>query len=310
MSAQVNRDEFIEYMEDTLREVFTVSFEGGTDWEQVYDVKDSTKRREEMSEYAGPDVVIQTDEGQPYQRLQVRKAYLASTVHLTFTGEVKITHEMMRDNMQEEINQRVWGLADAMQRKIYKDAMALFYNGFDGVLTPDSKSLYNTGHTLKFGPTGDATDSNRTDTALNSDTLFDAIADMLETRDENGSISAGFGLGKIQLIVPPKLMKYAEELVQSEKVADSMNNAINVYKRVFKIEVVCLPLLAEAPSAYRNTQWYLRDVTKSKRTFFYRERPRSWMVKDQNSPSVLYQGLCSYSFLVPTWRGEWGSKGA
>lgn len=306
MASQVNRDDFIEYMEDTLREVYTVQFQGGTQWEEVFDVKDSTKRREEVSEYVGPDVVLQTDEGSPYQRLQMRKAYTAATVHLTFTGEVKITHEMMRDNLYDEINQRVFGLADAMQRKIYKDAMQLFYNGFTSVLTPDGVSLYNSAHTLKFS---NLTASNRTDTPLNSDTLFDAIADMLETKDENGSVAPGFGEGSIQLIVPPRLLKYAEELVGSDRVSDSMNNAINVYKKKFKIEVVCLPLLAEAPANAR-TQWYLRDKNRARNMFFYRERPRTWMVKDQNSPSVLYQALCSYSFLQPTWRGQWGSKGA
>lgn len=307
MAAQVNRGEFIEYMEDTLREVYTVTFEGGASWEEVFDVKDSTKRREEVSEFTGPDVVIQTDEGTPYQRVQVRKAYTAATVHLTFTGEVKITHEMMRDNLYEEINQRVWGLADAMQRKIYKDAMQLFYNGFTSVLTPDGVSLYSTAHTLKFAAAG-VTSSNRNDVPLNSDTLFNAIADMLETKDENGSISQGFGEGTLQLIVPPRLLKYAEELVGSDKTPDSNNNAINVYKNKFKIEVVCLPLLAEA-STISATQWYLRDKRKARNCFFYRERPRTWMVKDQNSPSVLYQALCSYSFLQSTWRGQWGSRG-
>jgi len=307
MAASVNREEFIEYMEETLREVFTVTFEGGTSWEEVFDVKDSVKRREEVSEYTGPDVVIQTDEGSPYQRVQVLKAYTSATVHLTFTGEVKITHEMMRDNLYDEINQRVWGLADAMQRKIYKDAMQLFYNGFTSVITPDGLSLYNTAHTLKFAPSG-TTCPNRNDVPLNSDTLFNAIADMLETRDENGSVSQGFGEGTIQLIVGPRLKKYAEELVGSDKIADSNNNAINVYKKVFKIEVVTLPLLAEAPTIAA-TQWYLRDKQRARNIFFYRERPRTWMVKDQNSPSVLYQALCAYSFLQPTWRGQWGSRG-
>lgn len=307
MASQVNRDDFIEYMEDTLRAVYTVQFEGGTQWEEVFDVKDSTKRREEVSEYVGPDVVIQTEEGSPYQRVQMRKAYTAATVHLTFTGEVKITHEMMRDNLYDEINQRVFGLADAMQRKIYKDAMQLFYNGFTSVLTPDGVSLYNAAHPLKFNTV--TTGTNRTDTPLNSDSLFDAIADMLETKDENGSVAPGFGEGEIQLIVGPRLLKYAEELVGSDKVSDSMNNAINVYKKKFKITVVCLPLLAEAPSGFVKTQWYLRDKNRARNYFFYRERPRTWMVKDQNSPSVLYQALCSYSFLQPTWRGQWGSQG-
>lgn len=307
MASQVNREEFIEYMEDTLREVYTVTFEGGTEWEEIFDVKDSTKRREEISEYTGPDVVIQTDEGTPYQRVQVRKAYTAATVHLTFTGEVKITHEMMRDNLFEEINERVYGLADAMQRKIYKDAMQLFYNGFTTVVTPDGVSLYNTAHTLKFAAAG-VTHPNRNDVPLNSDTLFNAIADMLETKDENGSVCEGYGMGELQLIVGPRLYKYALELVESEKVADSNANAINVYKNKFKISVVCLALLAEA-STIAATQWYLRDKRKAKNIFFYRERPRTWMVKDQNSPSVLYQALTSYSFLQPTWRGQWGSRG-
>jgi len=303
----LTRDQFIEYMEPTLRETFGLGFNYGNEWQKVWRIEESEKRREEMVEYVHPDVVVQTDEGSPYARLQVRKAYVSSTINLTFTGEVKISHEFIRDNMYREIEREVWGLGNAMQRKIYKDAVAQFYNGFSSVTSPDGLSLFNSAHTLKYNSAQTSSNQVTTSPALTTDSLNTAISLGLKTLDENGSVNPFF-IGKSQLIVCADLRKYATEIARSPYLPDVANNAVNT----FDIDVITLPLLAEASQAgyaFSATQWYLRDPMLARNYFFWREHPRTWMVNDLNSPSVLFQALTSYSFLIPTWRGLIGSKG-
>jgi len=313
--SQTARAEFMEQMEETLFKAYGLGFNYANQWERVYRIEDSQKMAEEIEEFVHPSVVVQTDEGSPLARLPIRKAYLTRVVHLTFTGEVKITWEFIRDNKYREIEKNIWGLGNAIQRKIYKDAMALFYNGFSSVTVPDGSgtpaALYGT-HNLKFATGSVTTDSNGSTAALNSDNFNTAVTDMLETLDENGDVNP-FGMGKLQLIVPPKLKKQALQIIHSPYEADTMNNAINVFNGATKdgwdVEVVCLPLLIETTQAYKNTQWYLRDPAMAEDYYFWRERPDTWMVNDINSLGVLYQCKVAYSFMIPTWRGKWGSKG-
>jgi hypothetical protein len=312
MAGQLTRDEFIEYMEPTLHETFSAGFNAGADWQQVFVMEKSDKRREETVEFTTPDVVIETPEGGPYARLQVQKVYDAAVIHAKFTGEVRISHEFIQDNFYRQIEKDIWGLGDAMARKLYRDACTQLYSGFSGNATPDGGFLFSN-HTLKFST---LTYNNSSLNPLSSDALNIGITNLMTTLDENGSVSP-FGVGKIQLIVPPQLQRLAVQLCRSPYEPDTANWAANVYnmegKGGFMIEPVVLPLLAEAPavgaSVIAATQWYLRDAVRAENIFFSREEPKTEVVKDPHSPDVLYQVLLRYSFLIPTWRGLYGSQG-
>jgi hypothetical protein len=304
MAAQVTRDEFIEYMEPTLHETFSAGFHAGMSWQQVFVMEKSEKRREETVEFVTPDVVIETPEGGPYARLAVKKVYDASTVHAKFTGEVRISHEFIQDNFYAQIEKDIWGLGDAMARKMNRDSCAQFYTGFGANTTPDGVSLFGT-HTLQFSS---STYSNALIGALNSDNLNTGLSNLLTTLDENGSVSP-FGMEKVQLIVPPQLKRSGVQLAISPYEPDTANRAVNVFNipEGFQIEVVVLPLLAETTLFTASTQWYLRDATRANNIFFSREEPKTEVVKDPHSPDVLYQVLLRYSFLTPTWRGLFGA---
>lgn len=305
MASQVTRDEFIEYMEPTLHETFSAGFNAGMNWKDVFINEKSEKRREETVEFTTPDVVVETPEGGPYVRLQVKKAYNAAVVHAKFTGEVRISHEFIEDNFYKQIEKDIWGLGDAMARKMNRDACSQFYSGFTSNLTPDGVALFGT-HTLKFST---ATYSNAgTSNALNSDNLNTGLSNLLTTIDENGSVSP-FGVQRVQLIVPPQLKRTAVQLAKGPYEFDTANRAINTFNMPggWDIEVVVLPLLAEAPSSIAATQWYLRDAVRANNIHFSREEPKTEVVKDPHSPDVLYQVLLRYSFLTPTWRGLYGA---
>lgn len=306
MAAQLTRDEFIEYMEPTLHESFSAGFDAGMEWKDVFVIQKSDKRREETVEFTTPDVVIETPEGGPYARLSVKKVYNAAVVHAKFTGEVRVSHEFIQDNFYAQIEKDIWGLGDAMARKMDRDACGQFYTGFASNNTPDGAPLFGT-HTLKYSS---STYANFLIGPLNSDNLNIGLSNLLTTLDENGSISP-FGNKKVQLIVPPQLKRTAIQLAISPYEPDTANRAINVFNLPksggFEVDVRVLPLLAETNLFTSSTQWYLRDAVRANNIFFSREEPKTEVVKDPHSPDVLYQVLLRYSYLIPTWRGLFGA---
>ena len=307
----VLRDQFILEMEDTLKETVGLGFQNATKWQRVYRVEKTDKRRVEVDQFVHPSVVAITKEGAPLNRLTVRRGYNSYVVPDTLSGEVKISHEFMRDNRYPEIEKGAFGLGKAMQRKRYKDAMTFIYNGFGSVTSPDGAPVFSASHTL-VNPVGPFTSgSNLLLTALSTDSFDAAVTKLLTQVDENGDVLPS-DLAKLQIIVPPYNARQALQIVGSAHEPENMNNAVNVYSGAFgeyDVEVVVLPLLAEAPGAYNQSQWYVREVSMAENVFYEREEPETWMKQDQNSFSVLHQCKDAYGIVWHDWRGWVGSKG-
>lgn len=307
----VLRDAFIYEMEDNLKETVGLGFNNATKWQRVYRVEPTDKRRVEVDQFVHPSVTVVTAEGGPLARLVVRRGWNSYVVPDTLSGEVKVSHEFMRDNRYPEIEKNAFGLGKAMQRKRYKDACSYIYNGFGSVLAPDSVSVFSTTHTLVNPSANFANGTNLLTDHLYTDSFDAAVVTLLTTVDENGDVLPS-DLAQIQLIVPPPLARQALQIVGSTHEPENVNNAINVYSGQFgeyDIEVVVLPLLYEAPSSFRSTQWYVREVAMAENTFYEREQPESWMIRDQNSFSILHQCKDAYGIVYHDWRGMVGSKG-
>lgn len=304
------REQFKAEMEETLKEVVGLGFQNGRAWEKVYNFEKTSKMRIEVDQFVHPSVIAITKEGAPLNRYAVRKGWNSFVVPDTLTGEVKISHEFMRDNKYPEITKGAAGLGKAMQRKRYKDACSFIYNGFASVMAPDSQPVFSSQHSLVNAPSG-VTGSNLLTAALTTDSLDSAVTLLLTQLDENGDILPT-NLGNLQLIVGPSLKRTGLQITKSAHEAENMNNAVNVYAGSFgeyDIQVVCLPLLHEAPSSYRQTQWYLREVSGAENYFYEREAQDSWMVNDPNSLCVLHQCKDSYGIVWHDWRNFVGSKG-
>src|ERR1035437_1008064 len=185
MAGPLTRDQFIELMEPTLHEVFTAGWDNDNSWEGIFTKRESEKRREEVFEFVQPDVVIKTPEGSPYMQLFLQRAYTQASVATKFTGQIRATHEMIQDNFYDEIEEKTWGLGDAVARQMYEDAVGLFYNGYGmnsqngdwNLNSPDGNPLFygttdgagtaaGQGHSLKKSS---ATYGNTTTSALTSD---------------------------------------------------------------------------------------------------------------------------------------------
>ena len=306
----VMRDQFILEMEDTLKETVGLGFNNATKWQRVYRVEKTDKRRVEIDQYVHPSVVAITYEGAPLNRLTVRRGYNSYVVPDTLTGEVKISHEFIRDNRYPEIERGAFGLGKAMQRKRYKDAMSFIYNAFGSVVSPDQQPVFSGGHILVNNP-GSVVASNLLTAPLSTDAFDQAITTLLTQVDENGDVLPT-DLAQLQLIVPPYNSRQALQICRSSHEPENVNNAVNIFSEQFgeyDVEVVILPLLAEAPTSFNQKQWYVREVSQAENTFYEREEPETWMIRDQNSLSVLHQCKDSYGIVWHDWRGWVASKG-
>ena len=305
------RDTFIAEMEDVVQEFTHLGFDNATEWMKVYVFKKTEKRRVEYDEFIHPSVSVVTDEGAAFARLTVRKGYASYVVPDTLTGEVKISGEFIDDMRYDEVSQDSYGLGTAMARKRYKDAMSFLYNAFGSVFSPDGMPVFSSNHVLINPQFAGQVGNNLLTNALSTDSFDAAVTLLLQMVNENGDVLPTT-LGRIQLIVPPTLRQQAYQIKGSEKVPENMQNGVNIYSDKFgeyNIEVVVLPLLAEAPAAYAATQWYVRLPEVAKNTFWERKAPNSWMIKDQNSLCVLHQCEDRYGIQHHNWRGIVGSKG-
>lgn len=297
------RDAWIETMEKNLHEMFTCGMTDDDEWKKVWIQKKSNKRREEIFEYVKPDVVELTPEGAPYVQLRMEKARSATALHLDYTGMIVVTHQMQRDKMYDDMESQSWGLGESINRKLYEDAVAPYFNGFDSQVSPDNLSWFNAAHICSQRTSSSW--SNLATGALDPDSFNDARTLMLNTLNENGKITS-FGSKNLQLIYPAALDQQARRMCMKGQYAPG-SGQFDIL--VHDIEPVMLPMLAMGPSAFRHSQWYVRDSKKAKNIQFTREEPTFDMYRDPATDNVVVKARVSYSFLVGSAAGVVGSKG-
>jgi len=173
---------------------------------------------------------------------------------------------------------------------------------FTTTLTPDSVALISASHVTLNGDTV----SNIISGALSSTTLNTAMVALREQKNQRGVILGSTGK---YLVVPPKLFKLACELTESVLVSDSGNNAVNVYRSIFGIEVMTSPYLGAANGG-SDTAWFLlsefhgikRVIRQGVQTALV-----SWEFSDNRS--YKYQGNYREAYFVADYAGIVGALG-
>jgi hypothetical protein len=305
----LTRDEFIREMTDEMKMSVGLGLRKGTAWMPIFHQEKTDKRREEMGTWVHPSVSFLTEEGGAFKRGEVKHGFSSFVVPLTYTLEVKVSGEFIEDNRMKDVEKQYFGLGKAFQRRRYKRACQILYNGYSAVTGPNGKSLFNDSQTL--AATSDVTDDNLLTAPLTTDAFDEAVSMLLTQYDENGDVYDA-DVDRIRIIVPPQNWRPAAQIAGSEQEPENMNNAINVYSGQYgkyKVEVISLPLLFEAPSAFRSSQWYVQLIDDHELYFFERKAVDTWQIPDPNSTSVLVQGRERSEFLVNGYRGMAGSKG-
>lgn len=139
--------------------------------------------------------------------------------------------------------------ADKARLSQDSNAFNVFRGGFTTTLTHDGVALFSASHTLLGGGTA----SNLASGALNTDNLFTASKQLMEQVDQRGVIR---GNAPYILLVPAQLFKTATEITDSALIADTGNNAINIYRSAMGLRVMFSPYLGSAAGG-SETAWFL-----------------------------------------------------
>ncbi len=220
---------------------------------------------------------------------------------LDFAKGIELSKNLFDDNMHGVWARTVTDFATKARISQDDNAFKFFRGAFTTSLTADGAAFIGS-HTLINGQTY----SNVISGALSDSTLYDAIVALRQQPDQAGVI-----MGNVPaiLLVPSKLFKLAIQLTDSALVAQSAENAINVYRSAYGITVYTSPYLDLAAGG-SDTAWFLlaknHSVTRLIRQGVETSL-RSW--EYSNNRTYFYQANFRESVYAPDYVGAVGSTG-
>lgn len=177
--------------------------------------------------------------------------YALSIEDKVFESTIAVDRRAIEDDQVDLIRLRVRDLAHRIaqhrhQMVVETLAGGFAANGYDGV------SFFNTAHPFPGG----STYGNRTTDGLTATSLGSAISAMMTVPDDQG---IPLGIAPDTLVVGPKLMWTALELVESPVVIDR-SGAASDFANVFqgRLKVVVSPFLRDGSDDY----WFLLDTKR------------------------------------------------
>jgi hypothetical protein len=304
MSA-VSRNQFLKGMEKTLDDVFMAGYDlKGDQYSQVFDVRTSEKRQEEDLEIIYPSEIETANEGGMYQRVTIESGRTKQYLHLTYKAEIKITEEMIEDVMYAKIVDASKALGIAAKRTVEKKCAQFFVNGFTSELTPDGLPVFSAVHLVDAPEAGKPTTwSNLINDAFSSTAVKKLRTLMRKTRDQHGDLSPHM---MDQLIVNSDLEWDAGELLESNLLADTANNAKNTVGRGLKL--IVLDHLSDA-SVNADTIFFGRDGDMAMNKFYWRVKPQTGFINEEASGDPIWRARMRFSLGASSPRGLVASTG-
>lgn len=179
-------------------------------------------------------------------------AYALSIEDKVFESTIAVDRKAIEDDQVDLIRLRVRDLAYRIaqhRHQMVVEALAAGFasNAYDGV------SFFHTAHPLPGG----STYGNKTTDGLSASSLGAAISAMMTVPDDQG---IPLGIVPDTLVVGPKTMWTALELVESPVVVDMAGDPRTDYANVFKgrLKVVVSPFLRDTSDDY----WFVLDTKR------------------------------------------------
>jgi len=179
-------------------------------------------------------------------------AYALSIEDKVFESTIAVDRKAIEDDQVDLIRLRVRDLAYRIaqhRHQMVVEALASGFasNAYDGV------SFFHTAHPLPGG----STYGNKTTDGLSASSLGAAISAMMTVPDDQG---IPLGIVPDTLVVGPKTMWTALELVESPVVVDTAGDPRTDYANVFKgrLKVVVSPFLRDTSDDY----WFVLDTKR------------------------------------------------
>lgn len=219
-----------------------------------------------------------------------------------FAKSLPISKNLFDDGMFSVWSRSVEEMGRKAKLTQDSNAFKIFRNAFTTTLTADGVALISASHTLLGG----GTTSNLVSGALTPDTLEDAIIALAQQKDQ-----AGVTMGNVAsiLLVPTSLFKYAREITDSQLMADTADNNINIFKSAFGITVYT-SIWLDAVNGGSDTAWFLMSRNHSVSRLIrqgLQTALRDWSISDNRT--YLYQANFREEVFVTDYVGITGATG-
>ena len=300
MAVTMIRAQIPDLFASRLAYLFHVMFEEfeapDTTYDQVFNVKNSTRGYEEMTGVTGFDQFEQRDEAAPVTYDQLLQEFDKRLTHVTWAKGFQISMEANEDDLDNVISNGGPALARSAKNTIETDAYGDFANGFGSVTTPDGVSLFNTAHVLRGG----GTFSNRINGDLSQSTLEQAINIFDTMRDGRNQL---IKTGPARLLIPPQLRWLAHELLKSQQRSDTADNAVNALVQV-PLSIIMTPYLTNT------TDWFvLSEPSRHKLVYWWRREPVVDHAVDFDTDTIKTKMTFRNSHGAYDWRNLVGGDG-
>jgi len=269
-------------------------------YDQVFNIKSSSKSREHIRHYAGLGYLGQYGEGQTPTLDEAIAGYEHWLTHVQWGLGFQVTEMMLDDDQYDRVRRLTEELAFSGRHTVetvaaYVLINGLTTNGYDGV------PLFSDSHPLENGSTGSNVAS--TDADLSQIALEDAYAKASWVLDGRGK---PVGTPPTHLIVSPNDAIVASKLVKSAFEPETGNNAINPLKG--KLSVIVWPQLFISETGFDD--WFLINKSRQDLRFYWRKQLKPDSVFDGHSRSMTHylrgRFCCGYA----DWRYTYGVSGA
>lgn len=274
--------------------------------EKIFKQQGSNKAVEQRSVFVGNGAWEETGEG---QILPNANSLIKDKVNYTMVKFAKseyITKEFFDDDQHNDIDKIVREMAYDGRIKQNVEGFSVYRNAFNAAFPGgDGVSLVSASH-----PTSTGTASNLLTDKLTPDALNSAIISA-QTQIAKDGLLKGF-VPRI-LLVDPSNYKRACEIVDSEWLADTANNNINVYSSKYGLYVLQNPFVGrnEFGTATNLDAWFLLGDMHSVNRIV-REPIDTNLIDWRVSPNQMYvyQGSYRESVGFDSWNALVGSDGS
>ena len=273
------------------------------EWEQVYNIKSSSKKFERVSTVVPFGAVPEKPEGNVYALDIIQQGRTKDFTHIEFGLGFEATQTAMEDDEYDVLIRAAEWLAWTARDTQGTYAARPFNNGFTTETTPDGYAWFYASHPLIRGGTAANCPSAHADLSFNS--LVAAIVDM----GKNCKLESG------QLMTPPESMVLyvpydleftAHRILNSTLVPGTADNDTNPLKRR-RIEILVGPKLTDTDA------WFLLASPKRKHALTTYERVKVGAQPQATDPwtgNLLKKVRFRQSWGVWDWRNSYGTSGA
>jgi phage major head subunit gpT-like protein len=269
-------------------------------YKDIFDIQSSNKRKETDHTVAGIGMLSEKAEGEPTTYDDFVDGYSVDYIHTTYAKGIRITQELLEDELYGVIKKRSQALANSARYRMEFDHASLFNNANNtNVFTGgDGKALLSALHPLAAAQ-GEIY-SNTSSSDLSGAALETAMTNFRRMKNDRG---LNVAIEPNVLLVPPELEFDALEILKSTGKPYTADNEVNPIQG--RLQVKVWDYLTDASS------WFVLSDKRYGAPISFNRVPISFKEDgDFDTDDLKMKARTRYSFGFSDWRWVYGSMGA